>query len=212
MSGIELNTSSEHIERTTLFADVLLPVPIKNFFTYRVPFELNEHIDIGYRAIVQFGKKKILTGIVVKLHEKPPTVYQAKYILDLLDDRPMMLAQQLQLYEWIAEYYMATIGEVYNVGMPSGLKLSSESKIQLNPEFDLHHPTAVFSEKEKRIIDVLERDQVITYGEAARILEVKSYLRIIKSLIAKEAILIFEEVREKYAGRCAGLSADGACL
>lgn len=199
MNGIELNTSNEHKERTTLFADVLLPVPIKNLFTYRVPFELNDHIDIGYRAIVQFGKKKVLTGIVVKLHEQPPKVYEAKYIMDLLDDRPMMEGKQLQLYEWIAEYYMATIGEVYNVGMPSGLKLSSESKIQLNPEYDLDEPLSPFSEKEQLIIDVLKRDGVITYGEAANILQVKSYLRIIKSLIAKGAILIFEEVREKYS-------------
>ena len=136
MSGIELNTPNEHKERTTLFADMLLPVPIKNLFTYRVPFELNDQIDIGYRAIVQFGRKKILTGIVAKIHEQPPRVYEAKYIMDLLDDRPMIESKQLQLFEWIADYYMATIGEVYNVGMPSGLKLSSESKIQLNPEFD----------------------------------------------------------------------------
>ncbi len=199
MGALELNTSSDHEERTTLFADVLLPVPITRLFTYRVPYDLNNAIDIGFRVIVQFGKKKILTGIVVKIHENPPKVYEAKYIIDLLDEEPMMNEKQLSLYEWIADYYMSGIGEVLNVGMPSGLKLSSESKIQLNPEFDYNQPNILFSEKEQLILNVLEREQVISYGEAARILQIKSYLKIIKSLIAKEAILIFEEVKEKYA-------------
>ena len=136
MGALELNTSGDHKERVTLFADVLLPVPITNLFTYRVPFELNDVIGIGYRVIVQFGKRKIITGIVAKIHENPPEVYQAKYIIDLLDDQPIMNKHQLNLYEWMADYYMATMGEVLNVGMPAGLKLSSESKIQINPEFD----------------------------------------------------------------------------
>ena len=198
MKALELNTSSGHQERITLFVDVLLPVPITKLFTYRVPFELNDFIGTGYRVIVQFGKKKIITGVVVNIHGNPPEVYQAKYIIDLLDDQPIMNEKQLNLYKWIAGYYMSSMGEVLNVGMPSGLKLSSESKIQLHPEFDLVQSFALFSEKEQLILNVLERDQVITYGEAAHILQIKSYLKIIKSLIAKDAILIFEEVKDKY--------------
>ncbi len=199
MGKLEFNISSEHQERTTLFADILLPVPIANLFTYRIPFELNELVGIGYRVIVQFGKRKILTGIIAGIHQHPPTVYQAKYIIDLLDDEPVMNEKQLKFYKWVAEYYMCTMGETLNVGMPSGLKLNSESKIQLNPEFDFVDPVYPFAEKELLILHVLERDKVITYGEAAQILQIKSYLKIIKSLIAKDAILIFEEVKEKYS-------------
>ena len=198
MAGLELNTAAKHQERITLFADVLLPVPITKLFTYRVPIELNGQIEVGHRVVVQFGKKKIITGIVAGLHENPPEVYEAKYIIDLLDPHAIMNEKQLELFKWIAEYYMCTMGEVLNVGMPSGLKLNSESKIQLNPEFEYDQSYVVFTEKEQLIIHVLERDQVITYGEAAQILQIKSYLKIIKSLIAKEAILIFEEVKEKY--------------
>ena len=198
MGALELNTSSDHKERITLFADVLLPVPITKLFTYRVPLELNDLVGIGYRVIVQFGKKKIITGVIANIHENPPEVYQAKYIIDLLDDEPIMNEKQLTLYEWIAGYYMSSMGEVLNVGMPSGLKLSSESKIQLNPEFDLAASYYDCSKNEQLILNVLERDQVITYGAAAQILQIKSYLNIIKSLIAKDAILIFEEVKEKY--------------
>ncbi len=199
MSKLEFKTSSDHQERTTLFADILLPVPIANLFTYRIPYELNELVGIGYRVIVQFGKKKILTGIIAGIHQNPPSVYQAKYIIDLLDDEPVMNEKQLKFYRWVADYYMCTVGETLNIGMPSGLKLNSESKIQLNPEYDFVNPIYPFTDKELLILHVLERDKVITYGEAAQILQIKSYLKIIKSLIAKEAILIFEEVKEKYS-------------
>ncbi len=199
MGQLELDTSNQHQERTTLFVDVLLPVPITKLFTYRVPFEFNEKIGVGFRVIVQFGKKKIITGVIVKIHENPPEVYQAKYLIDLLDDSPVMNEKQLMLFEWIAEYYMSSMGQVLIVGMPSGLKLSSESKIQLNPQFDPTEAIGLCSENELLIIQVLERDQVITYGEAASILQIKTYLNVIKSLIAKDIILIFEEVKEKYA-------------
>ena len=198
MAELELNISSTHQEKITLFADILLPVPITKLFTYRVPFDLSERIGIGYRVVVQFGKKKITTGVVSKIHDKPPEVYQAKYILDLLDDEPIMNENQLELFNWIADYYMCTAGEVLNVALPSGLKLNSESKIQLNPRFDPDNHNLIFSEREQQIVYVLERDKVITYSEAAQILQIKSYLKIIKSLIAKDVILIFEEVKEKY--------------
>ncbi len=198
MGQLELNTSGDFQERVTLFADVLLPVPIPRLFTYRVPFEFNEQINVGWRVIVQFGKRKVITGIVAKVHQKPPEVYEAKYIIDLLDDEPVLNHKQLDLFQWIGNYYMCTTGEVLNVALPSGLKLSSESKIQLHPEFEQELSEYDFSDQEQLILNVLGRDKVITYSEAARILQIKTYLKIIKSLIAKRAILIFEEVKEKY--------------
>ncbi len=199
MSELEFNTSAGHEERTTFFADVLLPVPIPRAFTYRVPFEMNDRIGIGFRVVVQFGKKRILTGIVARLHEQPPEEYAAKYILDVLDNRPMMYEKQIRLFHWMSDYYMAAIGDVVNAAMPSGLKLSSESKIQINPEFDPVSTDYEFSDKEQLLLSMLERQEVMTYAEVAQILQMKSYLKIIKSLIAKEAILIFEEVKDKYS-------------
>ncbi len=199
MSELEFNTSVDHEERVTLFADVLLPVPIPRAFTYRVPFEMNDRIGTGFRVVVQFGKKRILTGIVAGIHEQPPEEYEAKYILDVLDDRPMMNEQQLRLFYWISDYYMAAIGDVVNAAMPSGLKLSSESKIQLNPEFDPHKTDYEFSAKELLLLSMLEHRDMMTYAEVAQTLQMKSYLKIIKSLIAKEAILIFEEVKDRYS-------------
>ena len=199
MNKLQLNISNDFNERVTLFADVLLPVPIPQNFTYRVPFEHNDHIGIGYRVIVQFGRKKILTGIVVQLHNSPPENYQAKYIIDILDNHPVLNEKQISFFRWMASYYMCTPGEVLNVGMPSGLKLSSESKIQLNPAFDTGTIMFDFTNKEKMLLQVLEREKILTYGQAAQILQIKTYLKVIKSLLAKEAILLFEEVKEKYS-------------
>jgi primosomal protein N' (replication factor Y) len=199
LGQLELNTSGDFQERVTLFADVLLPVPITKLFTYRIPFELNSQVEIGCRVIVQFGKRKVLTGVIAGIHSHPPKIYEAKYILDLLDEAPVVNQKQLDLYQWMASYYMCTAGEVLNVALPSGLKLSSESKIQINPEFGLGETNIPLSDQEYLIMAALEREQVITYGEAARILQIKSYLKVIKSLIAKGAILIFEEVKEKYS-------------
>ena len=123
------------MERITLFTDVVLPLPLKGYFTYRVPFGLNDQVEVGKRVVVQFGKKKIYTALIRKIHETPPPSNIPKYILSVLDDAPIVNETQFSFWEWIASYYLSTIGEVMNVALPLGLKLVSESKVVLNPEF-----------------------------------------------------------------------------
>ena len=86
-------------ERKTLFADVIIPIPVRNEFTYRVPFEMNDLIKSGMRVVVNFGKGKLYTAIVSKLHEVAPTNYQAKYIEHLLDDYPIVTGKQYQFWK-----------------------------------------------------------------------------------------------------------------
>ena len=93
----EIFGNKEFKERITLFADVMLPIPIPQLFTYRVPFELNEYIKIGARVVVQFGAKRILTAIVMELHQNPPKNYQSKYILELMDEEAIVTEKQLKL-------------------------------------------------------------------------------------------------------------------
>lgn len=196
MEKIEFNTI-EKDTFTTIFVDVILPVPIPQLFTYRVPQEMNGQIQVGMRVIVQFGNRKVLTAIVAHLHQTPPTKYQAKYVLELLDNRPMVTPTQIQLFQWMADYYMCNIGEVMNIALPSGLKISSLSKIQLRPDAIIN-PNQL-SEKELKLIDALQDDVSLTYDEAAEILGVDNVYHLIKSLIAKEIVLVYEEVREKYS-------------
>jgi primosomal protein N' (replication factor Y) len=181
-------------EKVTLFVDVILPVPVPNLFTYRVPFNLNDVLKIGARVIVEFGKKRVLTAITARIHQKPPQKYAAKYILELLDEHPIITSAQLELFEWIANYYMCCIGEVMNAALPSGMKISSESRLQYNPDFD---KTIPLTDQEEIIIENLKKHQSLSYEETENLLNQKIY-KIVKSLIGKRAVIVFEEVREKY--------------
>lgn len=183
--------------RSTLFAELLLPVPIPKFFTYRVPFALNDKVLVGQRAIVQFGDRKILTGIVAAVHDKPPKDYEAKYLLELLDDFPTVTDLQFRLFSWIAEYYLCTVGEVMNAALPSGLKLSSKSRVQIHPAFNLEESELAFSEKETILLRRLAQES-LEYSEIVKLLGIKHLYSILKSLVGKEAVILYEEVREKF--------------
>lgn len=197
MSQLQLhNTDSTNI--ITYFADVILPVPIPKAFTYRVPVEYNEEIKIGYRVIVPFGRQKIMTGIVKYIHQSPPSQYEARYILDILDNEPVVHTLQIELMDWIAQYYMCTLGEVMNNMIPSGFKLSSESRVQINPNLEQSTSEFEFSDQEITVINNLQNDNTLTYKEIGQLLNLKNIYRLIKSLISKDAIIIFEEIREKY--------------
>ena len=123
-------------DRTTLFVNVILPIAVRNEFTYRVPFELNDQIGEGMRVVVPFGKGKLYTGIVTKIHEEIPAGYQAKFIEHLLDATPITTKTQHVFWKWISEYYMAPIGDVLSAALPSNFKLASETKIVLHPDFN----------------------------------------------------------------------------
>ena len=186
--------------RKTLFAELLLPVPVPRLFTYRIPYNLNDSVRIGQRAIVQFGDRKIVTGLIFAIHEQVPKDFEAKSILELLDDFPSVNEVQLKFFQWMADYYMCTLGEVMNAALPAGLKLSSESMVQIHPAFSLEESVLGFSEKEVMLLKRLENG-TMTYSEIAKFLGVKFIFSILKSLSAKEAIILFEEVKEKFKPR-----------
>jgi primosomal protein N' (replication factor Y) (superfamily II helicase) len=160
---------------------------------------MREHVgkvEVGARIIVQFGNSKIVTAVVVSVHTNPPKNYQAKYILEILDENPYFKQLHLDLFRWISDYYMCNIGDVLNVALPSGLKVSSLSKVQVNPDFD--HPE-LLSEKEKSLLEEIQKHQSLTYDELARLAEIKNPYQLIKTLISKKAILVYEEVKDKYS-------------
>ncbi|WP_040302633.1 replication restart helicase PriA [Algoriphagus machipongonensis] len=186
-------------EEENAFADIILPVPIPRMFTYRIPSSLSEQIKIGSRVIVQFGKKKVLTGIIGKVHSKAPQAYDAKPLLDVLDDTPSVNPLQIRFWVWMAEYYCCHIGEVMLAALPSGLRLSSESKVQLNPNFNPEESPYPLDEREIKILDAFENSSELSYEDCEKILGIKTIHPILKSLVTKEAILIFERVQDKYS-------------
>ena len=101
------------------YTDVILPLPLDGLFTYSVPLQLEEHVKVGARVLVPFGKSKTYVGVVSEIHDRKPADYEVKDILQLLDASPILLDSQLRLWNWISDYYMSPIGEVYKAALPS---------------------------------------------------------------------------------------------
>ena len=104
------------------YADVILPVPVEGYFTYAIPAEMEGRIVVGVRVLVPFGHNKNHVGVVARIHEQQPQGYEVKALLQQMDEEPIMLDSQLRLWQWIADYYMSPIGEVYKAAVPAGLK------------------------------------------------------------------------------------------
>jgi primosomal protein N' (replication factor Y) len=185
--------------RKTLFVEVILPLAISRNYTYRVPFELNNAIASGKRVVVQFGKSKLYTAIVCNITEQAPEKYEAKYIIDILDDKAVVTERQLQFWQWLAEYYMCNVGEVMNAALPSALKLASETKVMLNKEFE--YDKANLNDKEYLITEALDIQPELTISDIAKLLGQKTIMPILKSLFEKNVITISEEVSERYKPR-----------
>ncbi len=176
--------------------DLILPVAVPNLYTYRVPVELTGFVITGQRVIVEFGKRKRYSAIVRKVHEVAPKAYQAKYIEAILDPLPIVTEDQFKFWEWIATYYMCTIGEVMLAALPSALKLASETRIVSNPDFNRDYQQ--LTDSEYLIVEAIEIRNVLSLLEISEILDQKTVYPIVKSLLDKKAVLVEEELINKY--------------
>jgi primosomal protein N' (replication factor Y) len=180
----------------TFFVDVILPLAIGKTYTYRIPKQFNDAVEVGKRVVVQFGKTKIYSAIIRNIHEKAPERYEAKYILDVLDEEIIVKAEQLALWEWIADYYLCQLGEVMQAALPSALKLASETKI-IAADLDTVDRNEL-SEKEYLILDALEISPEIKVSDIIKLLGQKTVLPILKGLLDKGVIRISEEITERF--------------
>jgi primosomal protein N' (replication factor Y) len=180
----------------TQFVEVILPLALPNTFTYRVPKDKNEDIAIGKRAVVQFGKSKVYTAIIHSISTLAPTQYEAKYLLDIIDDEPIVTFNQLKLWQWIADYYLCTIGEVMAAALPAALKLASETRVVLNHQYE--YDRTLLSDKEFLILDALELRSELSINEIIKILNQKTVFPILRGLIDKKIIYILEDIADKF--------------
>lgn len=123
----------------TTYVDVIVPLPLEGTFTYSVPHNLAERVRFGVRVAVTFGASKVHTAIVVRVHQDKPA-FNVKDIVDVIDDQPMLLEQQYQLWQWLSAYYMAPLGDVYNAALPAGLKVEENYKPRTETYIDLCEP------------------------------------------------------------------------
>jgi primosomal protein N' (replication factor Y) len=190
------NLQMEFTERETLFVEVILPLSLSKNYMYRVPFEFNEQVQIGKRVIVQFGKNKIYTALIKVIRNTAPELYEAKYLLDVIDEYPVVTLNQFKFWDWMTRYYMCNEGELMSAALPTGLKLASETIIMLREE-DLSD-ASLLTEKESTVVDFLRKQVKLTIGDISKILGQKTVFPLIKSLLNKDVVYVAEEVIEKY--------------
>ena len=196
------HTTIKMQERTTLFADVILPLAVPNLYTYRIPFTWNGLVMPGQRVVVQFGRSKLYMALVKRVHQTPPAGYKAKYIEDVLDETPVVNDAQLQFWDWITSYYLCTPGDVLNAALPAGLRFSSETKITRNDEFHLEEVTEdYFTEKEWKLVYALWEKAELAMDEVTGVLGIKNVQPVLQALITKGAARVKEEVKESYKPR-----------
>ncbi len=177
------------------YIDVILPLALANTYTYRLPEEFAAAIRAGMRVIVPFGNKKIYTAIVYDLHDRKPENFEPKEILTVLDKEPVVRKSQIKFWEWIAQYYQCTLGEVFKAAVPSGLKLESETVISAVPDFEAESPLKT---KEQQVLDILSAHGSMTVSELNREIDLKNVLPLAKRLMELGVISINEEVKERY--------------
>lgn len=186
-------------ELQTLFAQVLVPVPVPKTYTYRIPHDWNDWIHQGLRVAVQFGPKKIYAGIILDITETPPQGYQASYLLDVLDENPIVNHKQLLFWQWVAKYYMCYLGEVMATALPAGYRLQSETKIALHPDADLENfGKEDVDELEWQILELLGQKNSFSLDDIHQKLAVKNALKAVKSLYLKGLVVMEEELKENY--------------
>ncbi|MGN0233993.1 MAG: primosomal protein N' [Bacteroidaceae bacterium] len=179
------------------YADVVLPLPFGETLTYSLPDTLQAVVLVGSRVIVPLGSRKFYSAIVTCLHDNKPA-YATKEVVELADDRPLVLPSQLRLWRWIADYYLCTLGDVYKAALPAGLKLESESSVMFADDFtDLD----ILTPSERRIYDLLEQDSVQKLSALQKQTGISSILTLVNHMLEKGAVKVKEEVKRTYKPR-----------
>lgn len=180
------------------YVDVIVPLPIASQYTYSLPPDMEEKVQVGCRVVVSFGRKKFYTAIVTRVHDVMPKGYETKDIEEVLDSKPVILSRQLQFWEWLSSYYLCTLGDVYKAALPSGMKLESETVVVYNEAFEATSPLSV---NEQRVLDLLstEKEQSVTLLQ--RNCALRNVLPVVKKLLDKEALVIKEDLKRTYRPR-----------
>lgn len=174
-----------------LFVEVILPLALLKLYTYSVPEELSNQVKIGVRVVVQFGKKKLYSAIVHSLHGNAPEAYQTKDILQVIDSEPLVSELQIRFWEWMASYYMCTLGEVMKAALPSGLKMESETLVSLD---ESSSSSIQLSDSELLLLEAMEEGKSQTIQQLVSKVDVPNPVGVIKGLLEKRVLSVFESI------------------
>ena len=180
----------------SFFINVILPLPLEKHFTYSVSQDEAQFLRPGMRVAVPFGKSKIYTGIVSEVHQNPPSVYEAKPIEQILDKAPVVTETQLKFWSWIASYYMCAEGEVLRAAIPSAFLLESETIVQLLNGVQVNDEE--LSDDEFLLFEALQAQSSLKINEIIQLLDKKTVLPVINSLVEKNIVVVNQEIFEQY--------------
>ena len=184
------------VNSTRYFVDLILPLSVEGLFTYHIKKNTFKNIEVGMRVAAPFRGNILYTGIVFKKHTKAPELYKTRSIYQILDDYPIVTVNQLNLWKWMADYYLCTLGQIYKAALPSAFKLQSETIIRkiwgANPKKEN------LSEKERLVWGALEVVNSLSINKISQLIEIKSTLPTLKKMLDKSLIQIYEQLTEEY--------------
>ena len=185
----------DELEPPVYFVDVLLPLALPKAFTYRLSKDEAERLAPGFRVVVPFGKQKLYTAIVARLHQVAPQTYEPKPIGMILDEVPSVTQTQLNFWAWMASYYMCSEGEVMRACLPATLLLESETIIVLQEaeESVLNE----LSDQQYLVYEALEK-QALSLDEIAQITDRKRVMPLVVDMMQKGAVRIHQKIEEKF--------------
>ncbi len=178
------------------YAEVILPLYLRQTYTYILPDSLSEKASIGMRVLVSFGKNKIYTGIIADIHTQKPDYPSIKEVEELLDEVPIVSATHIKLWKWLSSYYMTSIGEIMDLALPNAFKLSSERffvpRHQANiNDFDLTGDTLMLA-------DAIQSMGKFSLNDIKSFFDKKSGISELNALIQCGLVEPIEEIGEKY--------------
>ena len=178
------------------FADIIIPLSLPQTYTWSVPEGFRTLLQPGSRVEVGFGKAKKYAGVVRTLHSNAPYGFEPKEILNVLDVEPIIYPVQMRLWQWMAQYYACTEGDVMQAALPAHLKLSSETIISYNEhhgqDFDLLSPN------ERKVAEALDMEKELNLQQVQKLLDTGNVYPAIKKLIEKKICYVWESIKEKY--------------
>lgn len=178
------------------FVEVILPLSLAKTFTYRISETEFHYIKKGMRVAVPFGKSKMYTALVIATHQNQPTLYEAKEINQILDEKPIVTEIQIAHWQWISTYYMCTIGDVYRGAMPSALLLESETVI--THKQDVFVDESQLSDDEFLVYQALQQQSSLKVQDIISILNKKNIVPVLQKLMDKNILVLEEEIQESY--------------
>lgn len=181
-----------------MYAEVVFPLPFRNSFTYKIPKEFEEQVQLGVRVVCSFGRR-VLTGFVINVTETTKVDGKVKSLGDVLDDQPIFSKESLEFYKWIADYYMSSLGEALKNSVPYGLDVESKKKIVADKEFCL----SLFAKQTKpnstkaKLLKLLSEKEIYSLKQLQKLVKKKSIYSTLKSLEGIGAISIINEIEEQ---------------